>query len=171
MIIIEEYSLKVNAAGRKYVEYHAVLCCPICGGALRVKDRRLRKYIGADGADHAEFILITRGQCRDCGRLHTLLPDCLQPFKHYAVDVIEPVLDGNIVGCPAEECTIRRWRSWFARVAAYINAALVAIESEFERMNLNWLNPLQRLRESGGRWLSRAMGRYVNSGNPLSRIT
>jgi hypothetical protein len=172
MIIITNYTLKVNSKnGKTYVKCIEISFCSICGNELTFKDHRSRIVIYSDGT-HL-IIMIRRLKCETCSRLHNELPDFIQPYKRYASDVIEAVLDDDTSASPAENSTIKRWRKWFNRIASYLNAALVAVKAEFEHLPVNITNglaPLEYYRKQGKDWLRGIIRRYVNSGNNLSGI-
>ena len=91
--------------------YHAVtdenVCCPCCGGSLRVRDSKKRGIIMADGK--IQVFLLRRLKCGTCGALHLELPDIFIPYKRYSRDVIERASAGRFPDCPAENSTIYRW--------------------------------------------------------------
>ena len=60
--------------------------CPVCQGTLKPRDTRLRIWC-EEGHDVFRI--------KVC-RLHTELPDCLSPYKHYTSETIEGVLDGVV---------------------------------------------------------------------------
>lgn len=169
MIIITKYTLKVNENGQKCVISGENIPCPCCGGCLTLKDFRLRKIHWPNG--DIEFILIRVLYCAHCNKSHRELPDCLLPYKHYASKVIEVAIDGDTINCAVEDSTIYRWREWFCRAAAYINAVLTACWAAFEKIPLSALNPLELMKKSGSGWLCGIMRRYVNFGGSLSEIT
>ena len=51
------------------------------------------------------ILRLERLQCTNegCRRLHNALPDCLVPYKHYAVEVISGVLDDIIAADDTED--------------------------------------------------------------------
>lgn len=97
--------------------------CPVCRGTLKPRDTRLR--IWCEEGHDVFRIKVRRLYCKHCRRLHTELPDCLSPYKHYTSENIEGVLDGvvtphdetsesypceailfTILGIPADSLTI-----------------------------------------------------------------
>jgi len=62
-----------------------------------------------------EWLTITVVWCRKCRKWHALLPDFLQPHKHYSGEEIEGVIiDGGTmpvsqIDTEASESTVRRW--------------------------------------------------------------
>lgn len=131
-----------------------------------VKDSRNRHCLNGKG-ERLE-LRIRRLKCRSCGKIHTELPDFLQPFKHYVSQVIEDVLDKVTTSCPAEGSTIRRWKQWLIQSTEKINGILMAIRLFFTRAAIPLMAPaslLQSLRSTGPGWLKKAMRQLANSGN------
>lgn len=74
-------------------------------------------------------LLVPRCRYLQCRRLHTLLPDFVVPYKHYEAFVIQGVVDGkDLSACPAEDSTLRRWRSEFRRMAPYAETLLRKVQ-------------------------------------------
>ncbi len=91
--------------------------CPHCGGELKYRDSRPRIHCREGGTK--EWIIIRRLKCHECGELHSELPDCLVPYKHYDSEIIAGVIDGIVTpddadseDYPCEE-TIKRWLQWY----------------------------------------------------------
>ncbi len=83
--------------------------CPDCHCSLRCHDHRER-YVTMKCGKRLQ-LLVPRGLCPECGRLHTVLPDFVVPYKHYGTAVIQGVVDGkDLDTCMAEESTMQRWR-------------------------------------------------------------
>ncbi len=66
-----------------------------------------------------EWIIIRRLKCHECGELHSELPDCLVPHKHYDSEIIAGVIarivtpdDADSEDYPCEE-TMKRWLQWY----------------------------------------------------------
>lgn len=72
-------------------------------------------------------IRIRRLVCSSCGRIHSELPDIVQPFKHYAAEVIQQALEGKQDLCPAEDSTIHRWISEFKAALKDIEGSLISL--------------------------------------------
>ena len=99
--------------------------CPGCSALLRYRDSRPRILKQEGGI--TTRITVKRFKCPDCRKLHTVLPSCLMPYKHYTTEVICGVLDEVISASdpdyeelPGIE-TIKRWLSWFYRNLERIN--------------------------------------------------
>jgi hypothetical protein len=140
--------------------------CPFCGGTLTVKDSRDRCCIDDAGCRHT--LRIRRLRCKNCHKIHSELPDIIQPFKHYTSSVIETVLDGDESTCPAEISTMHRWTSWFSSSAKQIEGALRSLHIYFNQKPINLLTNtslLLKIQESGPGWLKIIMRQLTNSGN------
>ena len=74
---------------------------------------------------------VPRGICPSCGRLHTVLPDFVVPYKHYGTAVIQGVVDGkDLDTCLAEESTMQRWRREFRQMEPHIESLLRRIQEK-----------------------------------------
>lgn len=136
---------------------------------MSVRDSRKRGVIDGDG--ETKIFRLRRLQCEICNKLHIELPSFIQPFKHYAADVIETVLDGGVDDCPAEASTMKRWREWFSSAAPYIERALAAIKLTNLSKSINLLKYssfIEHIRFAGAGWLSRLTQMLVNSGGRLA---
>jgi hypothetical protein len=51
------------------------------------------------------FIIPVRLTGKECGKLHTEMPDKIQPYKHYSSEVIESTIDYTRSDCPADNAT------------------------------------------------------------------
>lgn len=77
--------------------------------------------------------LLRRLRCDRCRRLHIELPDVLTPYKHYATEIIENVVDE--VSSPDDpstedypcERTMQRWSEWIRRNTTQIDGFLRSI--------------------------------------------
>ena len=83
------------------------MSCSKCGGVVVIRDTRKRIVID-DSGDESIFI-IQRAKCKECGAVHTVLPDCIAPYKSYSKETIDGVKDGSIDWCAADDSTIFRW--------------------------------------------------------------
>ena len=105
--------------------------CPYCGALLEFEDhvKRHRKLAGGE----KEWYWIERRSCAACCCLHRILPDFLAPHKHYDIDIITGVLNGEITSdllafedYPCER-TMERWQAWMALNLVFINAYLKSV--------------------------------------------
>ena len=87
-------------------EKHA---CPICGNKLYVRDSK--KRIVKDGSSKEYIFSLRRLFCRSCKNLHTEIPDCIYPYKHYFQTTIDSVIDGNCNYFSGDNKTIYRWKN------------------------------------------------------------
>lgn len=84
------------------------MSCSKCGGAAAVRDTRKRMVIDEDGEKN--IFILQRARCKECGGVHTVLPDCIEPYKLYSRETIEGVRKGVIDWCSADDATIYRWK-------------------------------------------------------------
>ncbi len=91
-------------------------CCPYCGALLEFEDhvKRYRRLAGGE----KEWYWIERRSCAACCCLHRILPDFLAPHKHYDIDIITGILNGEITSdllafedYPCER-TMERWNDF-----------------------------------------------------------
>ena len=154
--------------------------CPVCGAPLVHRDWKPR-IMKRDGGT-AGWLLIERGQCsnKGCHKLHSMLPDILVPYKHYASEVISGVLDGIVTPEDDDsadypcEMTMRRWQCWLEanrlRIEGYLKSVGYrllgySIELLETRMSL-----LDKLRSSQPEWLEMLLRFLYNSGGFLAPV-
>ncbi len=133
-----------------------------------MRDSRDRICYQDDGT-HRVYRL-RRLKCKQCGKIHTELPDFMQPFKRYVSEVVEVVLDNVDESCPAEGRTIKRWRDWFLSRTAMFEVKLRTLKQRLEGDVVNILYPpslLHEIRSTGKGWLSRLTRQLVNSENEI----
>lgn len=89
--------------------------CPNCGGELKHRDYVIRYFKSKAGLKSKARI--ERKICKQCGKLHRVLPDYLLPFKQYEKELIFGVREGLITDETLgyedypTELTKERWRS------------------------------------------------------------
>ena len=133
-----------------------------------MRDSRDRVCQHADGI--RRVYRLRRLYCKHCRKIHTELPDFMQPFKRYVANVVEAVVDGRSETCPAEESTMRKWCGWFSNRKAMLDARIQALKQSLEGVVLSVLSPcslLQEIRSTGIGWLSRLTRQLVNSENEI----
>lgn len=109
MIITHYYEIVFDDAKKLYkIKNKQAPVCPDCGSIMSGYDSQRRKIIGSDGNSYN--FLLRRLECSLCERLHTEIPDIIEPGKHYSADVIRRARIGDFKECPADDSTIRRWR-------------------------------------------------------------
>lgn len=153
------------------------LClCPECGGILSYRDSRLRICKTYGGT--ATYISIRRLECIDCNRLHTELPSFLVPYKHYASEVVENVLDD--VSTPEDtttedypcEMTMNRWKNWFMKNLLQIEGMLRSnayrILGFSQKLLKSKASLLDNIRREGCGWLAAVLRFIYNSGFKLN---
>lgn len=148
-----------------FVKSKEISYCPICSGELSVRSSKNRKVIKDDGTKDTYRLRVLK--CSSCGKIHTELPDFIQPFKHYESEVIETVIDGEGYSCPAEESTQRHWRIQFTKKANQIDGMLTSIWMEIKMIPAKLMHKvslLKKIRKTGSGWLRVVMRQLVNSG-------
>ncbi len=148
-----------------FVKSKEISYCPICSGDLSVRSSKNRKVISDDGTKDTYRLRVLK--CRSCGKMHTELPDFIQPFKHYESVVIEAVIDGAAYSCPAEESTQRHWRIQFTEKTNRIDGILTSIWVEIKMLPVKLMHKvslLKKIRMTGTGWLRVVMRQLVNSG-------
>ena len=126
-----------------------------------------------------KFLRVERRKCTNdgCRRIHTVLPDCLAPYKHYASEVITGVLDEIITPDDADtedypcEATMHRWKHWlmvnYLRMEGYLKSIghhLLGLE---KGLLVSTVSLLEKLRSSNERWLEAILRMIYNSGGFL----
>lgn len=109
--------------------------------------------------------LLRRLRCTSCGKLHTELPDCMQPGKHYETDAIQAEIDSSRENPAADESTLRRWRTGFHQGKDQIEGALRALWSESLGLPYPLLprdSLLRYIRETLPRWLRFVQKALIN---------
>ena len=162
MCIISEYDLTSIGGGKFICLSHENPICPCCGKPLKYRDRRWRVMLRY-GRKRAR-IHVRRLCCEHCNRLHVELPDCLVPRKHYALEVIENVVDD--VSTPDDETTetypvektMTRWKEWISFNADQIDGWLRSIGYRFldigEAVFSASASLFDTLRKDGAGWLA-----------------
>ena len=157
------FSIKCSANG--------VVCCvgcPLCGGTLvyrNSKKRRVKNFLGI-----VTFFLLRRFLCQLCGKLHTELPDIIQPYKHYDSETIQSVIDGtkNAALCEADEATIRRWKKTFANEEPDIEqrlSSVYALETDSQTPITTPARIINGIKSKNDRWLAFVIALLINNGH------
>ncbi len=160
-----------------FVESSDICPCPCCQAPLNHRDYRLR-IMRLEGGEE-KFLRVERRKCTNdgCRRIHTVLPDCLAPYKHYASEVITGVLDEIITPDDADtedypcEATMHRWKHWlmvnYLRMEGYLKSIghhLLGLE---KGLLVSTVSLLEKLRSSNERWLEAILRMIYNSGGFL----
>ncbi len=160
-----------------FIESRGTCPCPCCQSPLEHRDYKLR-IMKLEGGER-RFLRVERRICTNggCRKIHTALPDCLVPYKHYASEVIAGVLDEIITPEDAEaedypcEATMARWHHWlmanYFRIEGYLKSighCLMGLESG---LLTSTVSLLETLRLSNGCWLETILRTIYNSGGFL----
>lgn len=151
--------------------------CPHCGGRLIKKDKVLRGQKIVSG--ERDWYVIHRFKCVECSAIHRQLPDFMVPYKQYAGETIEDVIEGVISEeDPVEhpcDMTMKHWRWWAKfnepqmegqmRSAAY---RFLDFSDQFLKSREALLEELKRRISPG--WLMAVCRFIYNSGGRLSPV-
>lgn len=145
--IVWDLALEIKqykALGRKIPIWRPKVC-PACGEPETLVAHDLRER-------RREGVFVRRLCCRRrgrkvCGRTVTVLPSCLYPRRHFALERMQPVLEGRFVasppkswrelgrGLPVWDSTMIRWCQSFSQNAGRCNeiltAAFASVRGEF----------------------------------------
>ena len=142
--------------------------CPACGKELTGHGTKKRHNKDENG--DKVWYQIPRKECKKCKKTHIMLPDFMIPYKHYRAEIIEAVIDGTDIYFAIEESTIYRWKRWFRNIKEQLNSNLRAVrqaeEGLFYTLLGNTSSLLEEIRQSGGKWLAKAIGITINAGYP-----
>ena len=152
MVIIAQYRLIVNMLKQIICEVLENPVCPLCQETLKPRDSRWR--IWCEEGHDVYHIKVRRLYCKHCRRLHTELPDCLSPYKHYTSETIEGVLDGVVTPHDEEsesypcEATMERWKQWLAHNYLFIEGFLRMIGFDILLLGEGFLRSTEKMLEN-----------------------
>lgn len=146
------------------------MVCPICSGSLKVRDTKRRRLICTVSEIKVRYYQLRRLRCQHCGKLHTELPDCMRPYKHYEADAIQAEIDGSQENPIADEITLRRWRAEFQNQKDHMEGTLRARWSRFVGAHYPLFNQdslLELLRKREPHWLRLVIKVLINRDFPI----
>lgn len=153
--------------------------CPSCR-AHRLAYRDSRKRVSRLEGGMKRWLMIRRFRCSSCHVLHTELPDCLIPYKHYQTEIISGVIDGVVpqddLECEDYPCfdTMRLWLAWFTqnlqRIEGLLRKALYEVSGNIQELQCPSESLLQKLRQTTSNWLEQAIRTIYNSGGFLAPV-
>ena len=171
MIIVPKFELKYNRETGIYTIISITACtCPLCGGSLYHRDYKPRNSKKCDG--EILHFKLRRLLCDNCKKLHTEIPDIIQPHKHYDSATIQSVIDGTeeSKNCVADNSTIRRWEKSFAEAASDIDRRLISVQAKETDSSVRIIFPeitIAAIKATVNRWLAFVMYLLINSGHKL----
>jgi len=171
MIIVPKFELQYNEEKGIYTIISMSPCkCPLCGGAVYHRDRKARDSKRLNG--EVLHFSLRRLLCENCEKLHTEIPDIIQPYKHYDSEAIQNVLDGGeeAGGCVADDSTIRRWKTYFTEAEPDIEQRLASVYAQESDETAPLLSPgmtFAAIRVMVERWLAFVMRMLINNGHKL----
>ena len=151
--------------------------CPYCHATLAYRDSRKRVSKLEGGVKR--WLVIRRFRCTSCKTLHTELPDCLTPYKHYQTEVLSGVIDGiitaNDLECEDYPCfdTMRIWLTWFTqnmqRIEGLLRKTLYGASRNIQESQCPSGSLLEKLRRTTSNWLEQVIRTIYNNGSFLTR--
>jgi predicted RNA-binding Zn-ribbon protein involved in translation (DUF1610 family) len=174
MFIVSSFKLKFNEETKVYTVIpnmaDSLMRCPLCGGELHYRDRKSRSSLNLAGEN--QHFSLRRLRCKQCERLHTEIPDTIQPFKHYDSATIQCVIEGSEKAseCVADNSTMRRWKSSFREAEPDIaqRVASVYAQEANATIPLRVLDkPYHATRATIAHWLAFVMALLINHGHKL----
>ena len=168
MIIVSSFILNNNnSAGIFTITSKEFASCPLCKSELIYRDSKSRESISLSGEVRNFLLRRLRCENQDCKKLHTELPDIIQPYRHYDSDAIQSVLDDSEDGetCVADDSTIRRWKTEFAETEPDINQRLASVYARVadEKVPIaDTVNILDKVKIKIARWLAFVMKLLIN---------
>ena len=168
MISIRKYHLLRDETDRciYHVKSQEASICPVCGVSELIVIGS-RKRILYDSSGEKRILVIRRLRCKGCSRLHHELPDQIVPYKRYASESIEEVLDNvsPVVAC--ENSSIYRIRRWFFELSEYIAGCIAAVAAQRGLVSVEKSrSAIRRIKEQVGEeagWMARAVRILANT--------
>jgi len=171
MVMVSSFKLECNIETGIYTIISLITSiCPLCNGFLKHRDCKKRNVLNLIG--ETRHFSLRRLLCLMCGKLHTEIPDIIQPFKHYDSETIQSVLDDDKKSkeCAADNSTISRWKADFTEMAPDIEQRLASFYAHEVDNTVPLLSPyitLAALRAVVEHWLAFVMRLLINSGHKL----
>lgn len=112
-MVIKNHSLSFNISLEQilYITVQNLdypVICPICNYEVKIRDSK-RRYI-KDETGQKIPLNLKRYYCSRCNKLHTEIPDIIEPYKQYDSLTIEKVKSGDISSFAGDDSTIRNWQ-------------------------------------------------------------
>jgi hypothetical protein len=130
MISVVAYRLEYNAEEKvSYVWVDEEIICPFCACAEMIKKGwRKRKLILLD--DEVSILKVRRVLCKDCNKIHHVLPDIVVPYKRHDSKTIEKIIQGSQGETLCEESEINRIKAWWQKLLLYIAILEASIKTQ-----------------------------------------
>jgi hypothetical protein len=171
MVMVSSFKLERNTETGVFIIISLVTSvCPLCGGFLKQRDCKHRSVKNMIG--EIFHFRLRRLLCVVCERLHTEIPDIIQPYKHYDSETIQSVVDDDekAKSCIADNSTISRWKASFADATPDIEqrlASIYACESDNKVPLVSPYITLVAIRAAVTSWLAFVMQLLINNGHKL----
>lgn len=102
-----------------YILADEPLVCSFCGCEKIIK-KGWRRRGSIDHHNKFKRLMVRRVKCKDCNKIHHVLPITIVPYKHYNAEAIEMIICGQANETHCEECEINRIKLWWIRMSLYI---------------------------------------------------
>ena len=143
-----EYCKKENV---RYVWVDEEIICPVCACATLIKKGwRKRKLILIDGDERV--LKVRRVRCKECKRIHHVLPDIIVPYKRHCLETVEKIVQGNEEETFCEESEINRIKSWWRKMLLHIAMLEASIKSLLPNPAESRLSKAVRILANAHRW-------------------
>ena len=88
------------------------ILCPVCDGFVYMHGTYKRKIIISEF--DVKTIIIIQVRCKQCRKVHAVLPEFIAPKKQYDFNLIKNAVENKeFETCSADDSTIRRWKLSF----------------------------------------------------------
>ena len=171
MVMVSSFKLECNTETGIYTIISlATSECPLCEGFLKHRDRKPRDVKSLIG--EVRHFSLRRLLCIVCEKLHTEIPNIIQPFKHYDSETIQNVIDNTELSkdCVADDSTISRWKASFAEAVPDIEQRLASVYAQETDEKVPLVSPslaFAAIRATVERWFAFVMHLLINSGHKL----
>ena len=120
MISVAVYQIEYDADKQvSYVEAVEAIICSACDSSELIKKGwRRRKLILLTGT--LMIFMVRRVRCKNCGKIHHVLPNTIIPYKRYDAETIEKITEGDPNETRCEESTINRIKAWWSKMRFYV---------------------------------------------------
>jgi len=130
MISVKAYHMEYNDEKKvRYVWVDEQIVCPACDCTILIKKGwRKRKLITI--TDEVLVLMVRRVRCKDCNKIHHVLPDIIVPYKRHDLKTIKKIIQGNQDETFCEDCEINRIKSWWRKLLIYMSMLEASIKSQ-----------------------------------------
>ena len=127
MIIAKKYLTEFcSFKSAYYVWVDEPLVCSLCGCNKMIK-KGWRRRGSIDHLENSKLLMVRRVKCKDCDKIHHVLPDTIVPYKHYDAEAVEMIIKGQASETFCNESEINRIKSWWVHMKQYLLAKAEAV--------------------------------------------